>query len=171
MAGTCGAKTRSGKPCANTARRANGRCRMHGGTATGPRKPNSAKNAIKAGSLYSAHLTDAEKLIVDAMQLGSVDQEIRLTRIRLMRALKREEDFGNIAELDSTVEREGAENVSAKFERHSKVRDYAGLIDRLTGRIAMLEKTRKELSGDDSDDTIKGFDITIRRAVKIDPAN
>ena len=32
----CGARTRSGQPCQGPAM-ANGRCRMHGGTSTGPR--------------------------------------------------------------------------------------------------------------------------------------
>lgn len=32
----CGARTRSGSPCASPAM-ANGRCRMHGGASTGPR--------------------------------------------------------------------------------------------------------------------------------------
>ncbi|MXP65632.1 hypothetical protein E0493_19980 [Roseomonas sp. M0104] len=35
-AARCGARTRSGRPCASPAM-ANGRCRMHGGTSTGPR--------------------------------------------------------------------------------------------------------------------------------------
>jgi hypothetical protein len=34
----CGAKTRRGTPCKGPAM-ANGRCRMHGGTSTGPRTP------------------------------------------------------------------------------------------------------------------------------------
>ena len=42
----CGAKTRSGMPCAN-GRMANGRCRMHGGKSTGA--PIGNKNALKNG--------------------------------------------------------------------------------------------------------------------------
>jgi hypothetical protein len=34
---TCGARTRSGKPCSMTALFANGRCIWHGGKSTGPR--------------------------------------------------------------------------------------------------------------------------------------
>lgn len=42
----CGAKTRSGQPCANF-RMKNGRCRMHGGKSTGAPKGN--QNAFKHG--------------------------------------------------------------------------------------------------------------------------
>jgi hypothetical protein len=35
--GSCGAKTRAGTPCKNTAIYFNGRCRMHGGLSTGPK--------------------------------------------------------------------------------------------------------------------------------------
>jgi hypothetical protein len=34
----CGAKTRSGEPCKQSAMQ-NGRCRMHGGASTGPKTP------------------------------------------------------------------------------------------------------------------------------------
>jgi hypothetical protein len=146
MAKACGAKTRSGEPCKRAPMEGKRRCKLHGGASTGPRK--GSKNAAKPGGLYSKYLTPDEKRIAASLSLGSVDEEIRLTRIRLMRALRLEEERADTAELDSEVERDGAENVSARFERHSKVRDYAGLIDRLTARIAMLEKTRSELNKD-----------------------
>lgn len=146
MAKACGAKTRSGEPCKRAPMEGKRRCKLHGGASTGPRK--GSKNAAKPGSLYSAYLTPAEKRIASSLALGTVDEEIRLTRIRLMRALRLEEERGDTAELDSQVEREGAEKVTAKSESHYKVRDYAGLIDRLTARIAMLEKTRSELNKD-----------------------
>lgn len=145
----CGAKTRSGQPCQAQAM-PNGRCRMHGGKDSGAPKQNT--NAAKPGSLYSRYLTQEETAIAAAMTLGSVDEELRLTRIRLMRALALEAERADTAELDSEVERAGAENVTAHHERHLKVRDYAGLIDRLTARIAMLEKTRAELMKDDEPD-------------------
>lgn len=163
MAKTCGAKTRSGEPCKRAPMEGKRRCKLHGGASTGPRK--GSRNAAKPGSLYSAYLTPDEQRVAAALQLGSVDEELRLTRIRLMRALRQEEERGDTAELESEVEREGAEKVTAKSERHYKVRDYAGLIDRLTARVAMLEKTRKELLGED-DDPPESIRITVRRAVK-----
>jgi hypothetical protein len=145
MAKACGAKTRAGTPCKHAPMEGKRRCKLHGGASTGPKKPNSARNASKPGSLYSAYLTPSEAKMALLMKMGSVDEEITLTRIRLMRALALERERADTAELDSEVERDGAENVTAHHERHLKVRDYAGLIDRLTGRIAMLEKVRSEL--------------------------
>jgi hypothetical protein len=114
--------------------------------------------------LYSAFLTPEESRIAAGLGLGSVDEELRLTRIRLMRALKLEEERCDTAELESEVERDGAENVTARHERHLKVRDYAGMIDRLTARVAMLEKTRAELNKDappNADDDLMRDDTVI----------
>jgi len=52
MENRCGAKTRTGKPCKAYAM-ANGRCRMHGGSSTGPPKGN--QNSKKHG-FFSKHI-------------------------------------------------------------------------------------------------------------------
>lgn len=145
---TCGAKTRSGQTCRNRAMQ-NGRCRMHGGKSTGA--PTGNRNAATPGSIYSRYFTEEEKDLAAQIELGKVDEELRLTRIRLMRALAREAEYGNTLELD-TEKREpviidgvvvaGAEQVTTA----SKVRDYTGLIDKLTARIESLERTRAELA-------------------------
>jgi len=83
--------------------------------------------------------------MLSRIELGRVDDELRLTRIRLMRALNQESERGDTAELETRVEREGAGEYQAKTEEKFKVRDYSGLIDRLTGRIESLERTRAEL--------------------------
>lgn len=44
---TCGARTRSGKPCGMTALHANGRCIWHGGMSTGPRSPEGRARALE----------------------------------------------------------------------------------------------------------------------------
>ena len=52
----CGAKTRRGKECQAPAMR-NGRCRMHGGSSTGPRTPEGLARSRRARwkhGLYSA---------------------------------------------------------------------------------------------------------------------
>jgi hypothetical protein len=52
----CGAKTRRGKECRAPAMR-NGRCRMHGGSSTGPRTPEGLARSRRAHwkhGLYSA---------------------------------------------------------------------------------------------------------------------
>lgn len=145
---TCGAKTRSGQTCRNRAMQ-NGRCRMHGGKATGA--PTGNRNAATPGSIYSRYFTEEEKELAAQIELGKVDEELRLTRIRLMRALAREAEYGNTLELDSEkrepviVDGEivaGTEQVTTT----SKVRDYSSLIDKLTARIESLERTRVELA-------------------------
>lgn len=143
----CGAKTRSGQPCKSRAM-ANGRCRMHGGKSTGA--PAANKNAAKPGSLYSKFYTDEERLLADQIKLGQVDEELRLTRIRLMRAMAREQEVGGELELDSEkvepLEIDGQDTGLSKTTTTKKVRDYWALIDRLTARIESLERTRAELA-------------------------
>lgn len=139
----CGAKTRGGEPCKRHAVPGSARCKLHGGAASKANKAN--KHAAKPGSIYSQFLTDAENDMLSRIELGRVDDELRLTRIRLMRALNQENERGDSAELEARVEREGAGEYQAKTEEKYKVRDYSGLIDRLTGRIESLERTRAEL--------------------------
>lgn len=134
----CGAKTRSGQPCKAPAM-PNGRCRKHGGTSTGAPKGN--QNARKHG-IYSAFLTEEERDAWSTLELGRVDDELRLTRIRLMRALARENEFGNTLEVESE---KVDSSETGGTTTNSKVRDYAGLVDRLTARVESLERTRAEL--------------------------
>ena len=149
----CGAKTRSGSPCKNNAM-ANGRCRMHGGKSTGVK---GNKNAAKPGSLYSKFLTVEEQQISDAMALGSIDEEIRLTRIRLMRALERENKIDEVEDPDSALECDSKSveptliggmpdhDEEPIIKRNYKRRDYVNIVDRLTARIANLEMQRATL--------------------------
>jgi hypothetical protein len=97
----------------------NGRCRMHGGTNTGA--PAGNDNAVKHG-IYRSTLTDDERADYDSLQLGDVDHELRLVRVRLARALKAERD--------------------SKDPKH----DYTDTVDRLLARITSLELTRKRLA-------------------------
>lgn len=145
----CGAKTRNGQPCKSRAM-ANGRCRMHGGSSVGGGAPAANANAAKPGSLYSKFYTDEEQLLADQIKLGQVDEELRLTRIRLMRAMAREQVVGGEFELDSEkvepLEIDGQDTGLSKITTTKKVRDYWALVDRLTARIESLERTRAELA-------------------------
>ena len=97
----CGAKTRTGKPCKNFAM-PNGRCRLHGGKSTGPKdksKHYGNTNAVKTGEyetiLFDA-LDDEEKELynkIDLDRIYQVDQDIKITEIRLRRMFKRIEDL------------------------------------------------------------------------------
>lgn len=136
----CGASKRSnGEPCKRHAVPGSSRCKLHGGKSSGPKDLRGNKNAAKPGSIYSQFLTDAENDMLASIELGRVDDELRLTRIRLMRALGRENEFGNTLELDSEkIEHDESTTTS-------KVRDYSSLIDRLTARVESLERTKEDL--------------------------
>ena len=136
----CGAKTRSGEPCKRHAVPGSSKCKLHGGAASKANKAN--KHAAKPGSIYSQFLTDEENDVLASIDLGRVDDELRLTRIRLMRALARENEFGNELEIDSEKLETGEHGGTTTT---SKVRDYSGLIDRLTARVESLERTKEDL--------------------------
>ncbi|OCG77377.1 hypothetical protein A9G42_05585 [Gilliamella sp. Nev6-6] len=150
MANLCGAKTRSGCPCKSKAM-TNGRCRMHGGKATTTHKNN--RNAVKAGGIYSKFFTDEEKQLSAELELGSLDDELRLTKIRLMRALKAEaeqQERLDELELDSYSESPAIisgfpDNDEIVRVKQFKRRDYVSIIDRLTARIESLEVRRASL--------------------------
>jgi hypothetical protein len=57
-ASRCEAKTRNGTPCRGPAM-ANGRCRMHGGTSTGPRTPEGLERSRKANWKHGYYSADA----------------------------------------------------------------------------------------------------------------
>lgn len=139
MAELCGAKTRSGTKCKGKAM-PNGRCRMHGG-----KTPSNTKNAAKPGSLYSKFLTPEEQAQLEHIELGRVDDELMLLRIRLTRELAHEQQHGNAPELDTTIQRKGGGPNTVTAEVHKKQRDYNAKIDRILARIESLERTRIEL--------------------------
>lgn len=164
----CGARTRSGASC-RTPAMANGRCRMHGGKSKGAKKGN--KYRAKPGSLYSKFLTDEERQISDSIVLGSIDDELRLTRIRLMRALGREDRIDEEADPDSVVELESKtvepvmlgdvpdHEEEPIVTRTYRRRDYVAIIDRLTARIASLEMQRATLLQMNIDKQRKQFEL------------
>ena len=146
----CGASKRgNGEPCKRHAIPGSSRCKLHGGKSSGPKEQRGNKNAAKPGSIYSQFLTDDENDLLAGIEIGRVDDELRLTRIRLMRSLARENEFGNTLEVDSAKEEpiqiNGKETALTSITTTSKVRDYSGLIDRLTARVESLERTKEDL--------------------------
>ena len=145
----CGAKTRSGEPC-KTPAMPNGRCRMHGGKSPGAARAN--QNA-KTHGIYSRVLTEEEKELWEQVELGKVDDELRICKLRLMRAIRAETESNGQPEIDARTEKPlviGGVPVldePAIEERSYKRRDYAGIIDKLMARIESLEKTRADLLG------------------------
>lgn len=161
----CGAKTRSGQPCRNRAM-PNGRCRMHGGKNTGA--PKSNQNA-KTHGLYASALTDEEKRLWNQIELGNVDDELRMAKIRLARALRLEmtdADLELIERTESPTMLGGLPDYDELVKAETfKRRDWSPIVDRLMGRIESLERTRAELSkhvGDD-DGEIESVQVVIER--------
>lgn len=146
----CGASKRgNGEPCKRHAIPGSSRCKLHGGKSSGPKEQRGNKNAAKPGSIYSRFLTDEENDMLSSIELGRVDDELRLTRVRLMRALARENEFGDTLEAESQKEEpilvSGKEIALTSITTTSKVRDYSSLIDRLTARVESLERTKEDL--------------------------
>lgn len=178
----CGAKTRSGEtpgaPCKDLAM-PNGRCKRHGGKATGAKNPNTApgtKASTKFG-IYSQFLTPEDRDIYDAAELGSVDSELRLVRLRLARTVKARRDWeesvrAKTAALetaaapvedhlvlveavdDQSLSKDG--DVYDLEKRIHRLPDFDKIEQACLARIESLEKTRKELlkegGGGDGDD-------------------
>lgn len=173
MKDSCGAKTRSGGKC-KKAPMLNGRCKLHGGASTGA--PQGNKNATKHG-FYSDALQPEERVLWERVEIGSLDDEIRLMKIKLHRLVKLS-GSQDVAELiDSALEvtrKRGEEFDHVKEERvpYDKLEikaaapQYADLIIKALDVIRKLELARAQMqaasggggggSGDDMerDDTV-----------------
>ncbi len=156
---TCGAKTRSGQPCQKPPLNGKKRCRLHGGNAGAPK---GNQNTKKAGSLYSAFFTPEENEISENLDLTRIDDELKLIKIRLMRALKLEAEQAEQAEaleIDSKSVRsemyEGEDTESEIVQTVFKRKDYTAIINTLTARIQSLTTQRNTLIGQSLDLELK----------------
>lgn len=99
--------------------------------------------------LYAVALTKEERDLFDRIELGNVDDEIKIIRLRLRRALIliAKEDKGEAPELrleETKTEGQG------KFKKTTTVKRAPDLETRIevwTSRIAHLERLRAELLG------------------------
>ena len=136
----CGAKTRAGTPCNRSPLAGKRRCRLHGGASTGagrPARPGN-RNALKHG-LYSDRLTDEEKALLEMMPVGSLDEEIRLARVLLMRTMEAEEMEERLLSIVRVILRRPG------LEATYRPPQYLEHIIRLLGRIGRLETARAAL--------------------------
>lgn len=153
MAGTCGARTRSGEPCKRAPMTGKTRCKLHGGASTGAPKGNS--NAVKHG-FYSDALLPEEKALYERAEVGSLDDEIRLARVKLHRYVRL---AGSVDLMDMV---DGALQVTRKIgeeydratqsmqpydkqELKAAAPDYADLIIRQIDLIRKLELARLDI--------------------------
>lgn len=147
---TCDAKKKDGTLCQRPRIKGTGKCRLHGGITT--TKGNDF--AIKPGSIYAQYLHASEQEAYFKMPIGTVDDELRLMRIRLQRCIKGEQEQearelaqGEDASLDLESRTDATSttagvSVSRTFRKY----DYKTIIQQTLGRIESLEKTRAELA-------------------------
>ncbi|AYN94419.1 hypothetical protein EAW52_10835 [Pseudomonas sp. LTJR-52] len=151
MPNECGAKTRAGGKCKAPAM-ANGRCRVHGGTSTGPKNSFGNQNARKHG-IYSDSLTDEEQSIWDEIGVGTLDDDIKIAKLQLRRALVAQAKAEDGDGLELEVDTDSSGPAGSTITRQRKRRGYEDIINRLLGRIGDLEAKRadimKKLEGDD----------------------
>ena len=83
----CGAKTRDGTPCQQYPLQGKTRCKLHGGKSTGAGAGN--QNASTHG-IYKSVLSEEEQARWHDIEIGRLDDELRLWRTRLLRALAAE---------------------------------------------------------------------------------
>jgi len=149
----CGAKTRAGTPCKRYARE-NGRCNLHGGKSTGA--PGN-KNALKFG-IYSQGIKESEEDLWRQIEVGTLDDEIKIMKIQLARAVKAQREF------EEEIETAGSDKGKTGFELSEikasdldgkkrkevikKRPDFRKIIYTLSGRIGKLEAQRKNISED-----------------------
>lgn len=164
----CCAKTRVGEKCRNVAME-NGRCRLHGGKSTGA--PKGSQNHKTPGSIYSKFLTEEEQEIVDTVELDSLEQEIRLYRVRLFRLVKEEQEQSEQLELRSrttqtpvvggmpiTPEDDEDSEELIETKQYTK-RDYHALINQTTARLQSLIQLKQTLLGQKLDIEIKQMQL------------
>jgi hypothetical protein len=146
----CGAKRKKGQGiCQAPPMRGKKRCRIHGGASTGP--PPGSANALKHG-LYARHLSAEDQSRWDTLPVGSLDDEIRISRIQADRCVHELEklavaaaDSSDQMELDSVTTTTDGQNkmVVATRRRKDILKRYNFLIE----TIRKLELARVELGG------------------------
>lgn len=162
----CGAKNRQGEPCKKPPLKGKARCKLHGGKSAGGKNSKTYTHGI-----YSSVLTANELEMQDSLssRLSSVDDEINLVRVRILRAQKAE----NEALLNATLEIEEVKSVTggdfASTTTTSRKTDYAGIIDKAMGRLGQLMRVRMELMVAKGEGEFSGVpaDETLNKARRI----
>lgn len=172
----CGAKTRKGGKCQNAAM-ANGRCRLHGGKSTGA--PAGNTNAAKAGAIYSKFMTPEELEIAEQVELDSLEQEIKVYRVRLYRLMQAEQMQKDELELKARTTQtpvvggmpitaeDGEDEELIETKQYSK-RDYDALINQTTARLQSLIAQRNALIGVQLDNEKKKLELDAMKTSESD---
>lgn len=151
----CGAKTRSGEPCKRHAVPGSARCKLHGGAAS---KANKGNQSARKHGIYSDTLTVDEHGLWDDICIGTLDDDIKIAKLQLRRALlaqaKAESGDGLVLDMESVhsqatdpveegeVPKEpGRPSTTTQRRRQG----YEDIINRLLGRIGDLESKRADM--------------------------
>lgn len=168
----CGAKLRNGGTCNAPGNGAGGRCRRHGG-ANRKHSPESLARRPKkslARGLYTDSLFPWEEDVYGACKTGTLEEELRLLRVQLRRALMAQHNYETVMEelgefredpdaatipleLFKLLELDGYEFTEANRKEGEeavrkilrKKRDYRKEIQQWMKLIATLEVAHKEL--------------------------
>lgn len=139
----CGAKTRQGTQCQKPPMDGKKRCKLHGGAT-----PKGGMGRPKHG-LYNRRLTGDEAEAWDTIPIGNIDDDIRIAKLILARAVNLHYDLTltpdeavNMASFEWTEEKWSEKDGRAVITKRP---DTVGIIDRYLQRVANLEKTRAEL--------------------------
>jgi hypothetical protein len=153
----CGALNRQGKPCQKPPMKGRERCLMHGGaTPTGTR-------GNRTHGLYSQYLTPAEQERWEEVQVGVVDDELKMLRVYLARCVALDATMtappgADGLELSEVRQSSSDEDGMTRIDAISRRPDVMGRMNWILGRIAQLERTRADLiaaaqaAGDGADD-------------------
>ena len=162
----CTGKNRAGEQCGNPCVPGKTKCYYHGGKSTGP--PKGSQNGLTHG-FYARGLHKREKERWAAIPLGTIEDELRMARVKLNRAWEAQKKWEEQQERDpSTLDVEGVhETLSqgtddkgkkiASMTRRTirRKRDFSDEIAKFTRLVANLEKLRAELlSHEKSEDFI-----------------
>lgn len=116
---------------------------MHGG-----KTPATNQNARKHG-IYGAGLLDEEHELWDDIGVGSLDDDIRIARLQLRRALiaQKNQPADGLELYEQTMNGGGGDGAEEKPAASMKRRrtQYDDIITRLLGRIGDLEQKRAEM--------------------------
>lgn len=119
---------------------------MHGGASPGGAKGN--QNARKHG-IYGAGLLDEEHDLWDDIAVGSLDDDIRIAKLQLRRALiaQKKQPADGLELYEQTMNGGGGDGAEEKPAASMKRRrtQYDDIISRLLGRIGDLEQKRAEM--------------------------
>lgn len=151
----CGAKTRSGEPCKRHAVPGSARCKLHGGAAS---KSNKGNQSARKHGIYSDTLTADEHGLWDDIGIGTLDDDIKIAKLQLRRALmaQAKAEAGDGLDLDlESINIRGTDPVeegeppqepgqpTTTIQRRR--RGYEDIINRLLGRIGDLESKRADM--------------------------